>query len=103
LRLALSVQDTSSCRVHQNQFFLGHSAMLVNEGCQPRDRSTREKTTARRQAVGVVGMGFKAESDDREGSLSYKLKKILQIKARRVLTTDPFVKDPRSCRSSGAC
>jgi UDP-N-acetyl-D-mannosaminuronic acid dehydrogenase len=46
------------------------------------------------KTVGVIGMGFKAESDDPRSSLSYKLKKILNMKARRVLTTDPFVKDP---------
>jgi UDP-N-acetyl-D-mannosaminuronic acid dehydrogenase len=36
-------------------------------------------------------MAFKAETDDTRSSLSYKLKRILRFKARRVLTTDPFV------------
>jgi UDP-N-acetyl-D-mannosaminuronic acid dehydrogenase len=40
-------------------------------------------------------MAFKAESDDSRSSLSYKLKKLLRIRARRVLTTDPYVQgDP---------
>ena len=40
-------------------------------------------------------MAFKADSDDQRSSLSYKLKKVLQFRAKRVLTADPLVKkDP---------
>jgi len=43
----------------------------------------------------LLGMAFKAESDDPRFSLSYKLKKILTFRAKAVLTTDPYVKsDP---------
>ena len=38
-------------------------------------------------------MSFKAGSDDTRSSLSYKLKKILQFEASRVITTDPYVQD----------
>jgi UDP-N-acetyl-D-mannosaminuronic acid dehydrogenase len=41
--------------------------------------------------VGILGMSFKAGSDDIRSSLSYKLKRILAFKAKRVLTTDPYV------------
>ena len=41
--------------------------------------------------VGILGMAFKAESDDIRSSLSYKLKRILRFKAREVLCTDPYV------------
>jgi len=42
-------------------------------------------------AVGLLGMAFKAESDDTRASLSYKFKKVLSGQVRTVLTTDPFV------------
>ena len=41
--------------------------------------------------VGLLGMAFKAESDDPRASLSYKLKKVMVGLAREVLTTDPYV------------
>jgi UDP-N-acetyl-D-mannosaminuronic acid dehydrogenase len=41
--------------------------------------------------VGVLGMAFKAESDDTRSSLSYKVKRILTGRAARVLCTDPYV------------
>ena len=41
--------------------------------------------------VGILGMAFKAESDDIRSSLSYKLKRLLRFKAARVLCTDPYV------------
>lgn len=79
----------------QNQFFIGHSAMLVNEGLPGFVvEQLAKKLPLEGKTVGVVGMGFKAESDDPRSSLSYKVKKILNMKVRRVLTTDPFVKDP---------
>jgi UDP-N-acetyl-D-mannosaminuronic acid dehydrogenase len=38
-------------------------------------------------------MAFKPENDDIRAALSYKLKKVLEFNAKRVLTTDPFVHD----------
>ena len=43
-------------------------------------------------------MAFKPEIDDIRSSLSYKIKKILVLYAKQVLTTDPYVKcDPDLC------
>ena len=41
--------------------------------------------------LGILGMAFKGGSDDTRSSLSYKLKRILQFRAKAVLTTDPLV------------
>ncbi|HEX5585917.1 MAG TPA: nucleotide sugar dehydrogenase [Acidimicrobiia bacterium] len=77
---------------NNNNFHLGQAAVSINEGLplyvvakleQHHDLST--------MTVGLLGMSFKAESDDTRSSLSYKLKRILRFKAARVLTTDPFV------------
>jgi len=77
---------------NNNNFVLGHAAMMVNEGlplylisrienCYPLSDMT----------VGLLGMAFKPESDDIRDSLSYKLKRILRYKAREVLCHDPHV------------
>lgn len=79
-----------------NNFALGHSAMLVNEGL-PLYLVERLESMfdLKSLTVGILGMAFKGESDDTRSSLSYKLKKILQFKAKACLTTDPFVQtDP---------
>ena len=75
-----------------NNFALGHSAMLVNEGLPLYVVSKiEEKFELKNMTVGILGMAFKGESDDIRSSLAYKLKKILKFKASEVLTSDPFV------------
>jgi len=76
----------------RNQFSLGHAAMMVNEGLILHlvEKMEREYDLPN-TTVGLLGMAFKAESDDTRASLSYKLKKLLTVRARKVLTTDPYV------------
>ena len=45
-----------------------------------------------KKTVGILGMSFKADIDDNRSSLSYKLKKMLMVSAKEVITTDPYVK-----------
>jgi UDP-N-acetyl-D-mannosaminuronic acid dehydrogenase len=77
---------------YRNQFSLGYAAMLVNES-MPQfivDRLASQFDLAK-TTVGLLGMAFKANIDDPRSSLSYKLKKLLALRAHRILTTDPFV------------
>ncbi len=79
-----------------NQFSLGNSAMLINEGLPMfLVQNLKMAYKLSELTVGLLGMAFKADIDDTRSSLSYKLKKVLAFQAHRVLTTDPYVKsDP---------
>jgi UDP-N-acetyl-D-mannosaminuronic acid dehydrogenase len=77
---------------NNNNFALGHAAMLVNEGLPLYLVSRMEQRfDLRASTVGILGMAFKAGSDDTRSSLSYKLKRILEFKAGGVVCTDPYV------------
>jgi UDP-N-acetyl-D-mannosaminuronic acid dehydrogenase len=87
------VKDTMQLSAFaRNQFGLGHSALLINEGLV---LHVVDEIKCRfdliHMTIGLLGMAFKAESDDTRASLSYKFKKVLSGQARRILTTDPFV------------
>jgi UDP-N-acetyl-D-mannosaminuronic acid dehydrogenase len=77
-----------------NQFFMGHAAMLINEGLPNFILSQLKGKNLSEQRVAILGMAFKSDSDDNRDSLSYKLKKLLQVEAREVLCADPYVQDP---------
>src|SRR6266536_174659 len=79
-----------------NNFVLGHSAMLINEGLPLYLVSRLEQRYKLGElTVGVLGMAFKGGSDDPRESLAYKLRKILMLKAREVLCHDPHIADDR--------
>jgi len=80
-----------------NNFALGHTAMTVNEGLPLYLVSRLEQRyDLGSMTVGILGMAFKGGSDDIRSSLAYKLRRVLEFKAGKVLCTDPNVTtDPR--------
>lgn len=77
---------------NNNNFQLGLASVNINEGLPLYVVAQLERRfDIAKMTVGILGMSFKAESDDIRSSLSYKLKRILGFKAERVLTTDPYV------------
>jgi UDP-N-acetyl-D-mannosaminuronic acid dehydrogenase len=77
---------------NNNNFHLGQASVSINEGLPLYVVARLEQSyDLSAMCVGILGMSFKAESDDIRSSLSYKLKRILKFKARDVLTHDPYV------------
>jgi UDP-N-acetyl-D-mannosaminuronic acid dehydrogenase len=79
---------------NDNNFSIGHSAMLINEGLPNYVvRQMKKKYHLARLSVGVLGMAFKGDCDDPRESLSYKLRKLLEYEAAHVFCTDVYIKD----------
>jgi UDP-N-acetyl-D-mannosaminuronic acid dehydrogenase len=80
-----------------DHFPMGQAAMQVNEGLPAYIVSAMERRygSLRGRTIGILGMAFKAESDDTRASLSYKLRKLLSWAGAEVLCTDPYVSDSR--------
>ena len=77
---------------YNNQFSMGHSGMLVNEGLpQTLVTHLQRRTDLSDKVVGILGMAFKADIDDIRDSLSFKLRKLLSFECKEVLCTDPYV------------
>lgn len=74
-------------------FDIGDAAMAVNEslpaflvGELSKQRDLRGTT------VGILGMAYKADIDDTRDSLSFKLKKLLELRGASVLCSDEYVR-----------
>lgn len=82
---------------NNNNFALGMASMQINEGL-PLYLVSRmaARYPLDTMTVGILGMAFKGESDDTRSSLSYKLRRVLKVRAADVLATDPFVTDDPS-------
>ena len=80
---------------NNNNFFLGHAAMMVNEGLPNFIvEDIRKRHNISKKKVGILGMAFKADIDDTRDSLSFKLGKILRFHGAKVYYSDEYAKDP---------
>jgi UDP-N-acetyl-D-mannosaminuronic acid dehydrogenase len=90
------LKDTMQLAAFTSDHFpMGQSAMQINEGLPAYLVSAmgRRFGDLTGRTVGILGMAFKADSDDPRASLSYKLRKLLAWTGAEVLTTDPYVQD----------
>jgi len=90
------MKDTMQLFAFQkHDFILGQVAMTINEGLPNFivERLARQ-FDLRKTRVGILGMAFKAESDDIRDSLSYKLGKLLRFHGAQVFYSDEYAKDP---------
>ncbi|MFH1710013.1 MAG: nucleotide sugar dehydrogenase [bacterium] len=79
---------------NNNNFFLGHSAMLINEGLPGYVVNIlKARHNIKNKKIGILGMAFKGDSDDKRESLAYKLKKICEIECKKVYCSDEHIKE----------
>jgi UDP-N-acetyl-D-mannosaminuronic acid dehydrogenase len=80
---------------NNNNFLLGHAAMMVNEGLPNFIvEDIRKRHDISKKKVGILGMAFKADIDDTRDSLSFKLGKILRFHGAKVFYSDEYAQDP---------
>ena len=78
----------------KNNFFLGNSAIKINEGLPNYIvKKISLKYNLKNKIVGILGMAFKANIDDSRNSLSYKLRKVLKSHGSNVICSDEYIKD----------
>lgn len=90
------LKDTMQLAAFTSDHFpMGQSAMQINEGLPAYlvSAMTRRFGDLSGRKVGILGMAFKADSDDSRASLSYKLRKLLAWAGADVSITDPHVRD----------
>ena len=79
----------------EHHFALGQAAIFINEGLPDFIvGSLKNRYPLEEMTVGILGMAFKGDCDDHRGSLSFKLRDILDYEAASVVCTDPFVQHP---------
>jgi UDP-N-acetyl-D-mannosaminuronic acid dehydrogenase len=88
------LKDTlQMCAFSNNLFSLGSQAMVINESLPNFVVERLQTANLADRTVAILGMSFKGNCDDKRDSLAYKLKNLLQVYAKKVLCTDPYVSD----------
>jgi UDP-N-acetyl-D-mannosaminuronic acid dehydrogenase len=77
-----------------DSFTLGRAAVEVNEGFPRRLLEQLRPMGLVGRTVGLLGMTFKANSDDARDSLAFRLRKLLHLEGAETLCTDVHVKRP---------
>ena len=82
---------------YSHKFLLGHSAMSINEGL-PKFLISKlsEKHNLKKKIIGILGLTFKAETDDIRDSLSIKLINLLKKRKLKTLQSDEYYFDKDS-------
>ncbi len=90
------MKDTMQLFAFQkHNFVLGQMATTINEGLPNFIvEQLARRFDLRNKRVGILGMAFKAESDDIRDSLSYKLGKLLRFHGADVRYSDEYATDP---------
>ncbi len=87
-------KDTRALAAAHPAFSLGPAALAANEGLADYLAARLDQRYGLNgMCVGILGMAFKAGSDDTRQSLSYRLKRLIAARGARVLCTDPMVRD----------
>lgn len=84
--------DTERLLARYAGFTLGRAALAINAGMPAAivAELERQQPLAGRR-VGILGMAFKAESDDPRGSLAFVLRDLLQARGAHVTCSDEYV------------
>ena len=78
---------------YDHKFLLGHSAMSINEGLPGYIyKKLKKKYNLKKKTIGILGLAFKAETDDIRDSLAIKLLRLLKSKKIKTLQSDEYYK-----------
>ena len=78
----------------KNIFTMGNTSMLINEGMPSFIiDQLKSKFDLKKKKIGILGMSFKANIDDKRDSLSYKIYNQLKYISKKVTCSDEFFKE----------
>ena len=89
------LKDTMQLRAfYKNKFYLGTSSMKVNKGMiELVIKKLKKIKNHKKKIIGVLGMAFKAETDDIRDSLSIELIRKLKKKNLNIIYSDVYYKN----------